>query len=327
MVSAVQGGYGTTPEEKQLLYKYFMAEDRDSPKSQAILELSANLKDPEALRRIAGDVDFPAVLTPPLTFGAVGGDLSVSNAQPVPSSQDYFHFSGDSKFSFTPSQQAEISNALDVFRTSDPVAWANIGKLVEAGGEIEVRNNHNEGSHVDFLNNGKPVLQLDYTDTSFTVFKTLDGGVTQFQMSDVVWHELEHAGQMGEYGLFSKQAMHEALGGNSRSDVLQLHFENEATARANAVYEQNGHPLRASYEQSLDTRDYGGGELGLQQATNILLNEPANTSFWNHEWAAATHTPQVIWTDGHSSLVSYLPADPTAGFNGSLDLGGLGGPL
>lgn len=320
VVNAVQGGAGTTPEEKQLLFRYFMLEDRDSPKSQAMLELSANAKDPHALQRIVSDVDFPAVLAPPLTIGAPGGDLSVSNAPSIPTSNSYFTFSGDPKFAFSEAQQSEISRALDDFRVADPVAWAHIGKVVAAGGQVEIRNNHNQGSHADFLDNGRPVLQLDYTDTSNSLFKTLDGGVTQYQMSAVVWHELEHVGQLGEYELYNKDAIYKALGGDSASNALQIHFENEATARANQVYQAHGQPLRASYEQSLDIRDYGGGTAGLEKASAVLLAEPVNTSFWSHEWAAATHTPQVVWTDGNSSLVSYLPADPYAGLNGTLTI-------
>lgn len=311
---------GLNEQEKNLMFGYLTSRDRDAPTTQARLELSVN---PRALT----DIDFPAVLTPPLTLGRGSGDLAVSLAPSTPTANGYFSFSNDPKYAFDGGQRAEISQALETFRTSDPVAWAQISKLVGATGQIEIRNNDDGGSHTDFLANGQPALLLDYRDPANVLFKATDGSVARFGMSEVVWHELEHFGQLGEYGLFDRAAVHEALGGNSPSDVLQLHFENEATARTNTIHQQHGKPLRATYEQTLDIRDFGGGGDGLRKATDVLAAQPTILGSWTAEYASATGRPEVLWTDGNSSLLSYLPHDPGAGLSGTLSFTGSNGSL
>jgi hypothetical protein len=297
-------------EEKQLLLSYFSTPNRDHPLMQAQLELKQNAKASEF------DVDFPALFAPPLTLNRPnGGDLSVSLAPNVPTTNELFVFSGDAKHTFSEAQQGEISQAITTFIQSDPTAWAQISSFVGEAGKIEIRANEGQGNQVKFLENNSPVLLLDYSEARDTLFKTFDNGLVKYGMPEIVWHELEHFGQFNQYGIFNEKTRFEALGGASPSDVLQLHFENEATARTNGVLGLNGKPLRTEYTQSAYIPDFKNG---IEGATKFLNGMPLDTHFSLNEYAHATGNPEVLYYNGSSSLVSYLPQDPGAGQSGTL---------
>jgi hypothetical protein len=303
-------GNDLSDDEKVALLNYFRTPNRDSPIVQAQLELQLNPK------TAASDIDFPALYAPPLSiFRPTGGDLSVSLAPSVPTTTDLFVFSGDAKYSFTEAQQAEITQGLATFISSDSTAWAQITSFVGETGKIEIRNNNGHGNGAGFLENNQPALMIDYSQAHDIVFKTVDNGVVEYGVPEIMWHELEHFAQYNQYGIFDLAAYDESIVGELPSEVLLLNFENEATARTNAVLALNGKPLRSEYSQSAFISDFKNGREG---ATNYLNGLALNTQFSINDYAHATGKPVVLYYDGNSSLVSYLPQDPYAGQSGTL---------
>lgn len=306
IISALQGGVGTTPAQKQALFAYVMAADRDSPTTQARLELTANKDNPAALDALTQDVDFPSLFQPVLGLSANPlGPASLSTIPAGPTIDQTFRFSNEPGHTFTPLQQEAVTRAIETFRIQDPTGWANLNKAVATNGPIEIQNSEGAGSQAGFNQQNGLLLQIDYGEIDNVLFRLKDGSVSRFSLDQVLWHELSHFGQLGEYGIDSISDLSNSVG------TLQLTelFENEATFRANEIHRQQGLPERAGVLQNEDIRDFGGGQAGFDAALASLLKEPPKLDYGGHDWANYTQSPQVLYNDGNSSLVLYPGVD------------------
>jgi hypothetical protein len=59
----------------------------------------------------------------------------------------------------------------------------------------------------------------------------------------------------------------------------------------------------------------------------VPFERPHDGTDHRTEYASATGRPEVLWTDGNSSLLSYLPHDPSAGLSSTLTFTGSNGSL